>query len=274
VPLLRAGFNPSGAYTVSFVYLSSGARFVKSGAYEMALPKLDVPVNVLTWEISLPERLELKQFGGNAMAAELFPAAAQSALVNNGDDFTNDESGVWTQTGIDIGRLEAGQIGGIVADANGAVIPNAAVPVTNTQTGTTLNTKSDGDGRWVISGLQPGPVRVSTAVVGFQTVQQELELVSSRPSRLGTTLSPASTSETVTVTSQSLDRLNRVEQSVRQAQAAQMNAPSQNVFNLQRRVAGVLPVRVDVPRGGKSYRFVRPLVLQEETKVTFQYKSK
>jgi len=58
------------------------------------------------------------------------------------------------------------------------------------------------------------------------------------------------------------------------AQAAQLNMPSQNVFNLQRRVAGILPVRVDVPRSGKSYRFVRPLVLDEETKVTFQYKSK
>jgi len=52
------------------------------------------------------------------------------------------------------------------------------------------------------------------------------------------------------------------------------NAPSQNVFNLQRRVAGILPVRMEVPRGGRSYRFVRPLVLDEETKITFQYKSK
>ena len=33
VPLLRPGFNPSGAYTVSFVYLNSGARFAKNGAY-------------------------------------------------------------------------------------------------------------------------------------------------------------------------------------------------------------------------------------------------
>jgi len=57
-------------------------------------------------------------------------------------------------------------------------------------------------------------------------------------------------------------------------QALVLNAPSQNVFNLQRRVAGILPVRVDVPRSGKSYRFVRPLVLDEETKITFQYKSK
>jgi hypothetical protein len=46
------------------------------------------------------------------------------------------------------------------------------------------------------------------------------------------------------------------------------------VFNLQKRVSGVLPVRVDVPRAGTSYRFARALVLDEETKVTFNYKSK
>jgi hypothetical protein len=39
-------------------------------------------------------------------------------------------------------------------------------------------------------------------------------------------------------------------------------------------VAGVLPVRVDVPRAGASYRFARALVLDEETKVTFSYKTK
>jgi len=49
---------------------------------------------------------------------------------------------------------------------------------------------------------------------------------------------------------------------------------SPNVLNLQRRVSGVLPVHIDVPRAGNSYRFVRPLVLDEETKVTFAYKSK
>ena len=66
----------------------------------------------------------------------------------------------------------------------------------------------------------------------------------------------------------------KLEEQARKQQAAQINAPSQNVYNLQRRVAGVLPVQVDVPRAGKSYRFVRPLVLEEETKITFQYKSK
>jgi hypothetical protein len=278
VPLLRAGFNPSGAYTVSFVYLSSGTRFTKGGAYEMGLPKLDIPVNLLTWEISLPDRLEVKQFGGNALAAELFPAAAQNIIVDGTtDDYDGTASNLWAQTGVDISGLEAGQIGGIVADPNGAVVTNAAVTVVNKQTGASLTTRSDGDGRWVVSGMQPGPVRVTIAAPGFSSAQQDLEVNGSRPARLGTTLPVGTVSETVTVTS-NLNSLEagsrRIEDQVRKNQAAQLNMPSQNVFNLQRRVAGILPVRVDVPRSGKSYRFVRPLVLEEETKVTFQYKSK
>jgi hypothetical protein len=52
------------------------------------------------------------------------------------------------------------------------------------------------------------------------------------------------------------------------------NAASTNVLNLQRRVAGVLPVAIDVPRTGTSFQFARALVLDEETKVTFSYKSR
>ena len=278
VPLLRTGLNPQGAYTVSFVYVSSGAPFGKTGAYEMVLPKLDIPVNVLTWEVSLPDRLEVRQFAGNALAADLFPAAAQNVLTSNTDDFSETESNFFTQTGVDIGKLEAGQIGGIVADPAGGIVANAIVTVLNTQTGTSQSTRSDGDGRWVLSGVQPGPVKVTVASPGFKDAQQELELVASRPARLGTTLQVGAVTETVTVVSNgavSLEREGRrIEDLARKNQAAQANAPSQNVFNLQRRVAGILPVRVEVPRSGKSYRFVRPLVLEEETRITFQYKSR
>jgi hypothetical protein len=52
------------------------------------------------------------------------------------------------------------------------------------------------------------------------------------------------------------------------------NTASANVVNLQRKVAGVLPVAIDVPRAGTSFSFVRPLVIDEETKVTFSYKSR
>jgi hypothetical protein len=55
---------------------------------------------------------------------------------------------------------------------------------------------------------------------------------------------------------------------------AKQSSASVNVMNLQRRVAGVLPVALEVPRAGTSFSFVRPLVLDEETKVTFSYKSR
>jgi hypothetical protein len=52
------------------------------------------------------------------------------------------------------------------------------------------------------------------------------------------------------------------------------NELSQNMQNLQKRAAGVLPVRLDVPRAGRSHTFVRPLVMDEETRVAFRYKLK
>ena len=277
VPLLRVGLNSSSAYTVSFVYLSSGGRFAKNGGYEMTLPKLDIPVNVLTWEVSLPDRLEVRQFGGNALAAELFPAAAQTAIVDGIEVAGEDESNVWANSVGGIENLTAGQVGGIIVDPNGAVVANASVTVVNKQTGASQTTQSDGEGHWVVSGVQPGPVTVTVGAPGFNNFQQELAIDSSRPARLGTTLQIGSVSATVQVSSDGVNNereSRKLEELARKQQAAQINAPSANVFNLQRRVAGILPVHVDVPRSGKSYRFVRPLVLEEETRITFQYKSK
>lgn len=275
VPLMRTGFMPSGAYTVSFVYLNAGNRFAKTGSYEMGLPKLDVPINLLTWEVSLPDRLEVKQFGGNALAAELFPAAAQNVLGIDLEDMATQSN--WTFDGVELDELAGGQIGGIVVDPNGAIVPNATVNVMNTQTGMTMNTRTDGEGLWKLYGMQPGAVRVTIASPGFMNTQHDLELSASQPARMGTTLQVAGLSETVQVTGGGISdgrESRRLEEQARKQREAQMTAPSANVLSLQRRVAGILPVRVDVPRAGKSYRFVRPLVLEEETTVTFNYKSK
>src|SRR6266568_5183658 len=275
VPLLRPGLNASGAYTVSFVYLSPGTRFAKNGAYEMTLPKLDIPMNLLTWEVSLPDRLEVKQFGGNALAAELFPAAVQNVIVEGTDDYSAKDSVGWSETEVDFDKMSSGQIGGIIVDSQGAVVPGARVTVTNRQTGVSQSAESDGEGHWVVSNVQPGATTVRIDRPGFKSLQQELAVNGSRAVRLGTTLEAGAVSETVTVTSGSGIETDsrRLEEQARKQQQAQLNAPSANVFSLQRRVAGILPVHIDVPRTGKSYRFVRPLVLDEETRITFQYKS-
>ncbi|HEX2270004.1 MAG TPA: carboxypeptidase-like regulatory domain-containing protein, partial [Pyrinomonadaceae bacterium] len=277
IPLLRPRLDSSRAYTVSFLYLYTGTRFAKSGAYDMGLPKLDIPVNLLTWEVSLPDRIEVKQFGGNALAAELFPTAAQDIIAGDLDD-VGDERAIVVQNEVDIRNLQPGQIGGIVVDPNGALVAGASVTVVNNQTGASWSTRADAEGRWAIANVPAGPTRVTVDAPGFNRTQHELDLVSTRSELIGTTLQLGAVTETVTVTGRganiTLDGVDRVEEQARRNRAAQMQTPSQNVFNLQRRVAGILPVRIEVPRSGKSYRFVRALVMNEETKVSFQYKTK
>jgi hypothetical protein len=272
VPLLRAGLDSSKAYNVSFVYYNSGARFAKSGAYNMGLPKLDIPVNLLTWEVSLPERLEVKQFGGNALSAELFPASVAKNIVDD-DENIYDGADKWSQ--IDLSALEPGQIGGVIVDPQGAVIPGANITVTNSQTGTGLTTKSDDEGHWRIAAVQPGAVKVTVSYPGFKISETDLNLQASKSASIGTTLEPGAISETVTVTGGAAEiNSRRIDDVAKKNQLSLLTTASQNVVNLQRRVAGILPVAVEVPRSGRSYRFVRPLVMEEETRITFQYKSR
>lgn len=163
IPLLRPGFRPVGPYSVSFVYLEAAGAFAKKGDGRLTLPKLDVPMALLDWEVFLPTDLQVRDFGGNAAKKE-----------------------VWTEA------LDVYQLG-----VPGAVLETVTVAAEASQD-------------------RPAPKTVAPA----PPVQ------------------------------------------------------SANVANLQRRIAGVLPVRIDIPRAGQSYRFARPLVVDEETLLTFKYKSK
>jgi len=89
-------------------------------------------------------------------------------------------------------------------------------------------------------------------------------------------LKVGSVSEQVTVqassASVSLNSESRqMEKAARKDAAAAESEASTNVTDLQRRVVGVLPISVSVPRTGSSYRFVRALAVDEETRVTFRY---
>jgi hypothetical protein len=241
----------------------------------MGLPKLDIPINLLTWEVSLPDRMEVKQFGGNALAAELLPVATQDFIAANAENVDDVEATAPIQNEVELSNLQPGQIGGIVTDSTGAVIPNANVTVVNKQTGTTLSTRADAEGRWMVSSALPGPTTVRVESPGFKIVQNELNLVAMQPGLIGTTLEPGVVSEVVTVTAlngMSIDGVKRAEEMARQSRAQQLSTPSANVTKWQGRVAGILPVRIDIPKSGRSYRFVRTLVMDEETTIALNYK--
>jgi hypothetical protein len=151
---------------------------------------------------------------------------------------------------------------------------------------------TDGQGRWVIAGIPSGKYRAQTEMSGFKTSVVNLNYNANQPSAYSFALSIASAAETVEVTAEApqIDTMSSSLSTVYRSSdfaingrnfsqptvpgVSGQNAASVNVLNLQKRVSGVLPVRVDVPRAGTSFSFVRPLVLDEETKVTFSYKTR
>lgn len=274
VPLLRAGFRPTDEYNVSFVFMHSGAPFAKKGGSDISLPKMDVPIDLLQWEVFLPEQYKVKDFGGDAIAASLLPPASRD--VSGAEAYDGDLGRFTTASDKEMSSLLPGQLGGVVVDPNGAVVPNAKITVMQADTGSTRNVMTDNSGRWIASNLSSGNVRVSVDSPGFKRMVRTFDYDGSRPAPLVTTLSLAAVTETVEVTSSAptVAEYQRNERDLKKQAAQQQLAASANVTSLQQRVSGVLPVRIDVPRAGNSYHFVRPLVLDEETKVTFTYKSK
>ena len=276
VPLLRAGFRPVDSYTVSFVFMHSGAPFAKKGGSDLALPKMDVPINLLQWEVFLPEQYKVKDFAGDALAANLLPAA--SLDVSGAEGAPN---GMARGYSFDMLSLLPGQLGGIVVDPTGAMVPNAQLTVTQIDTGAQRTVVTDNSGRWIVSNLSTGRVKIAVNAFGFKQLVSQIDYNGGGPVPFNFALSVGAASELVEVTAAngrlsgySTVDLERLQRDVRKNPEKQQMAASSNVTNLQQRISGVLPVRVDVPRAGNSYNFVRPLVLDEETKVSFTYKSK
>jgi carboxypeptidase family protein len=287
VPLLRAGLRPAGAYTVSFVFLHSGAPFAKKGGSDISLPKMDVPIDILEWEIFLPDQFKVKDFSGDAISVSLLPPEYRD-YENAASWFRagGEGGGVSSVVGAGIvnpltanalARLAPGQLGGYVLDPTGAVVTNASIAVNNTATGGTWNTSTNPQGSWFLAGLPSGNLRITISSPGFRNMVQNIYYDASHPEHFNVSLNIGTVAESIEVTAG-----NAMQDSRRIEKELKKNPPpppppsqaSANVFNLQQRVAGVLPVAVEVPRAGTSYRFVRPLVVNEETTLSFTYKSK
>lgn len=256
VPLLRTGFRPDGAYNVSFVYLHAGQPLVKRGDVRMFLPAMDIPVSVLEWELFLPDRVSAKPTGGNVIPARMIGSVSYISGYGPSVPCAAPEPRSVTDW----------QIVGRVTDGMGGVIPGATVTVRNSRGGRQTIT-TDCDGGYSFQNVPPGRVQVTVELAGFRHAERSF-VFHREPRQVDFQLEVAGIAETVTVSADAAapPRAEREDDEMKQV------APSQNVQNLQRRVAGVLPVRIEVPRTGTMHQFVRPLVLEEQTDVTFRYK--
>src|ERR1041385_802222 len=66
-----------------------------------------------------------------------------------------------------------GTIRGTVTDAHGAVLPNAAVKVTDQATGLTRDLSTNGEGNYEVVALKPGTYKVSVSAAGFKTTSMD-----------------------------------------------------------------------------------------------------
>lgn len=259
VPLLRPGFRPAGPYPVSFVYLQTGSPFLKKGDMHLTLPKLDVPVDVLDWELLLPDRIRAEHFEGNVIDAALMSPVLTEYSVS---PLGGGAAGGVTPAAGPLPVAGAGQIVGRVIDERGAAIPGVTVVVEGG--GQRQQVTTAASGVYVFSNVQPGTVVITGQLAGFKVNRQTLRF-GGQGRQLNMTLQIGSITEAMNVTaaSDAVQKISRAEVTL-----------SENVQNLQRRASGVLPIRIDVPRTGTSHQFVKPLVIDEETTVTFRYKQR
>jgi hypothetical protein len=226
---------------------------------------MDVPIDVVEWELFVPEQFKVDHFDGNLIDASLvslpdrFGMAAASPV----------SAPAPPPPPAQLRRQpQWGQITGVVVDSAGGMIPGAQVTLTNGTYRQSVTT--DADGNYMVSNVPSGAVTIVTELTGFRTTRRTVQFAQAGQ-RADAVLELGGVAETVTV-SAATSVIDTQRSSVEKQKKDEVEAPSANIQNLQRRASGVLPVRIDVPRAGTSHSFVKPLVLDEETEITFRYK--
>ncbi|HWB82603.1 MAG TPA: carboxypeptidase regulatory-like domain-containing protein [Bryobacteraceae bacterium] len=99
------------------------------------------------------------------------------------------------------GQVQAGRIVGTVMDPNNAVVPNAAVTITNKSTDQSFPTTTNSVGDYTVTPLNPGVYTVRVVVPGFQTaVVDNVEVVVGQSARADVNLRIGQTDTSVEVT--------------------------------------------------------------------------
>lgn len=281
VPLLRPGFRPNGAYYVSFVYLHAGTPFDKKGDIEMTLPRMDMPIGIVEWELFAPDHYSVKSIGGNAIETNMMRVDAGGDHKVDRLDYSGPQGRVSEKVASG-GAM--GQISGIARDPSGSLLPGVTIEVTSPAlTEGIRTTTTDAQGRFVFTNVPSGRMSVAAQLAGFGIARHDF-IFDQRPRELNIEMQVGGLTEMITVTAER--PIVNTQSAAREmvfsndageprrprADPAPIVPPSQNVVQLQRRTTGVLPVRVDVPRAGTSYQFVKPLVVDQETTVKLRYK--
>src|SRR5262245_10665790 len=169
VPLLRPGFRPNGTYSVSFVYLHAGNPFQRKGDFQLALPKMDIPVAIVEWEVFVPERYVVRAVNGNVIDRRSVPTVSEATTSGFGMPGSGVGTAIGTGAGLGpggspdvmargitvtptVGRQD--EIRGRAVDAMGQPLPGVTVTL-NVDSFRASGVTSD-DGSYVVAGVPAG----------------------------------------------------------------------------------------------------------------------
>lgn len=110
-----------------------------------------------------------------------------------------------------LAQVANGSISGRLTDSSGAVVPNAILTLTKTETGVTEQTKTNSEGVYAFPALQTGTYKVGVNLPGFKKTESTVALAVGQTAQLDVALEIGSNTESVTVqasTGQQLDSDN------------------------------------------------------------------
>ncbi len=146
-----------------------------------------------------------------------------------------------------LGQAVTGTIVGNVADASGAVVPNAKISIVLTGQGTTYSAVTNDSGNFTEPDLPSGTYTVTVSVDGFSTeVRENIAVQTNTTTRVDVGLVAGKTSQTITVTGEppqlQTDRAD-ISTTIEQREIANLPLSSGNSFqSLLNVVPGMAPI--------------------------------
>ncbi len=109
---------------------------------------------------------------------------------------------LWFSAAIALAQVPTGGLGGVIFDGTDAVVQNAQITVSSTDSGIRRTATSRSDGVYAVAGLPVGTYTVSTTAAGFQTVVQTASVRLGTDTRLDTHLSLGPVEQSIEVTAE------------------------------------------------------------------------
>lgn len=106
---------------------------------------------------------------------------------------------VFALTGVVYGQSANGSVTGRITDPSGAVVPDATVTLTQTDTGIAYRANTNSDGIYIFPTLGTGPYRIEAAHAGFRTARTSFTLTVAQNATVDVVLKIGETNETVEI---------------------------------------------------------------------------